>query len=276
MRTIIINSSNLVKGTKNKFQYYFPTPWSAPRGSRIALQSISIYNSTFNIKPAYGNNIFKIYFGDTLYTWTIPSGYYSASDLNNWLQSQFVLNGLYAVQSNGSFVYFAEIIENPPRYSIQLNVYPLINSSGYSLPDGSNLTLSDNGVTPQVEISAGLGSLLGLPVGSLPAQPSANPMQFVSQDYGLAPILSPVDTYVLRCNMVSSPLSNPSDGFFQVPLSAGLGQLISQSVSTLSFVSIYPTIYRYIEILLCDQFFNPLENQDTSMTLSIVIDDGQE
>ena len=74
------------------------------KGDKLSLYSFSMYNSFYNISASqYGNsNITFTWFNGTIYNWVIPDGYYSLSDLNLWLQQQFILNKLYCVNSNNS------------------------------------------------------------------------------------------------------------------------------------------------------------------------------
>jgi len=274
MRTLLINSSNLVPGTTNQFRYTFPQLWDAKPGAQVALANISIYNSTFNITASYGNNAISVTFGNRTYNWTIPDGYYSITDLNYWLQSQFISNNLFAVTTTGNQnVYFVTLTESPTRYSAQWSFYPLKPSSGYQLPDNTNLVLSPTGTCPQVNITTGLGKLLGFPVGVLPTAPLAIPFQAVSADYNLYPAISPVDTYTVLCSLINNPLANPNTYLHQVPLSVPLGQLISENITALVWTDVNVMQHRDFTITLADQFGNPLQNKDTSMTLTLVLMD---
>ena len=59
-KTLVINSSNYVIGSGNKFVYRFPNTVNFEAGSSIGLSSISIYNSTFNIEKSRGNNVIQL------------------------------------------------------------------------------------------------------------------------------------------------------------------------------------------------------------------------
>ena len=93
MRTIIINSSNYVSGTFNTFTYTLPISTKFNDGDTCGIASIAIYNSTFNITSARGNNTIQIIWNapnpvtSVTYTLTFPDGYYSVSDINYFIQS---------------------------------------------------------------------------------------------------------------------------------------------------------------------------------------------
>ena len=60
---VVINSSHyLPTGSGNKFVYPFQPGFNFSSNDRIGVQSLSIFNSFFNISQAYGNNTFKFSF----------------------------------------------------------------------------------------------------------------------------------------------------------------------------------------------------------------------
>ena len=94
MRTIVMNSSNHVEGTKNKFVYTFPSQLKLTENHRIGVSGVSMYNSTFNIEAKRGNNTLTLIWNassQTSYTFTFPDGYYSVNTLKaclkQWLRS---------------------------------------------------------------------------------------------------------------------------------------------------------------------------------------------
>jgi hypothetical protein len=60
MRTNIINTSNHVENTDNKYVYTFPSTVKFNDGDAIGVSSVALYNSTFNITSSRGNNTFTI------------------------------------------------------------------------------------------------------------------------------------------------------------------------------------------------------------------------
>ena len=155
VKSVILNSSNYVSG--NIFKLTFNTELNAPEEfDAIAVQNLSVYNSTQNINSTYGNNTVTLTFLGTSYTFTFPNGYYSASDMNAYLQSQMVANGLYVIDSSSNYGYFLEVTVNSVRYAISLNLYPIPTSAtasslSYSKPSGA--TWSFPTTTQTVRIS---------------------------------------------------------------------------------------------------------------------------
>lgn len=155
MQSIILNSSNYVPGTNNKFSYRFPTSGGVTfNNAKIGLQSLSIFNSTFNITSTIGNNKFSIGWTANWTGWIsnsqtnitpttrwfnclIPDGYYTVASLNYFIQSQFIKNNLYMIPTattNSSTInlYFLEAIQNPTAYALQLNTFALPTYANYS------------------------------------------------------------------------------------------------------------------------------------------------
>ena len=145
METIIINSSHQDTSTTNRFVYRFPQNVKFQKGDTVALQSISMYNSIFNVEATRSNNVIQlIWNADTTvtYTFTIPDGNYSIAQLNYFLQQQCVLNKLYATNATGDYIYFIELLTNSTRYACQINSYCLPTSAqatglGYVKPAGA-------------------------------------------------------------------------------------------------------------------------------------------
>ena len=134
-------------------------------------------------------------------TFTIPDVYYSASDLNSFLQSQMYANNLYVTSNNGAnTIYFYEIVRNSVRYSIQLNSYYIPTSAnattlGYSLPSGATWAFPTTNKTPQLTFNTAFGSLIGMTAQTYPSTVQSTN---VSQISTITPIISPVNSYVLK------------------------------------------------------------------------------
>ena len=278
MKTIILNSSNYVQGSGNQFSIQFPSVTKFNAGDKIGVAGIAIYNSTFNITASRGNNKISIIWNGATpqtYTFTFPDGYYSASDMNAFVQQQCIINGLYMTTNNGStYVYFVEITTNAVRYAISLNSYFLpttaqATSLGYALPTSPTWALPLSAQTPQIIINSAFGQLVGQSAGTYPSAISATSVQIVS---AFTPIISPVDSYILCCNLINSRMTNPTDLLYALPISASLGQLINVQPSQFLMNSIDPNTYSNITISLYDQLFNKLQIQDKDVVITLCIE----
>jgi len=277
MRTIIINTSNHVENTDNQYVYTFPSTVKFSDGDAIGVSSIALYNSTFNVTSLRGNNTFTIAWNaaaTTTFTITIPDGYYSVENLNFFLQQQCILNNLYVTNASGQNVYFLEFIINPPRYAVSLNAYPIPTAAqattlGYTQPSGATWTYPAAAQCPQITFATAFGALIGYTAASYPTTSSVSTIQNFISD--LTPNINVVDSYIMTCSLINSPYSIPSDAFFTIPLTAGLGELISVFPSEIVFNDIAPNSYQQIKITFFDQNFNRLEMNDNQLTLSLAI-----
>jgi hypothetical protein len=277
MRTIIINSSNYVVGSGNEFEYKFPNSVKFDVGDRVGLSGIAVYNSSFNITSAYGNNVITIKWNadsQSSFTFIIPDGYYSISDLNYYIQSQCIANNLYVSNSSGMNIYFIELVVNPTRYAVSLNLYALPTASQastmkYVKPTDALWNFPSTAKCPQITISNALGNLIGQNAGIYPSSDSvALNQQYLSTK---TPKLNIIDSYILTCNLINNKYAIPSDVFFSVPLTGSIGSLISSNPSSVSFNDIATGTYNSIKIRFFSQDFDALLLRDTQCTIMLSI-----
>jgi hypothetical protein len=264
------------------FSYTLPQSVKLTNKSKIAVASLSVYNSTFNITSARGNNTITLTFPSATpqtKTYTISDGYYSASDLNYFLQSKMYADNLYATTNSGTnVVYFYEILQNSVQYAIQLNAYYLPTSAnattlGYSQPSGATWSYPAANACPQLQFGTAFGSLLGFAAQTYPSTAASTNQSKVSET---TPNISPVDSYILTCSMINSKYSIPSNYFFSIPLTGALGSLITYSSSSMVWNDVAPNVYSNINVSFYDQLFNRLDLKDKEIVLTIAIDDSQE
>ena len=134
MRTLILNESNVVPGTNNSVLEFTFIGGNVTlmKGQKVALATLQMYYSTFNISALNQNNTFSYYWWNAAGTAfveeaiTIPDGFYDAVALNNYLHFEMIQRGHYLIDNdNGNFVYFIGITPNPTQYKIEVNVYPM-------------------------------------------------------------------------------------------------------------------------------------------------------
>jgi len=176
----------------------------------------------------------------------------------------------------GQYVYFVEFQVNVARYAIQFNSYAIPTAAsattlGYTIPSGATWSYPASAQTPQITINQTFGNLIGQTAGTFPATIQSTTQNFVSTT---TPIISPIDSYILTCSLCDSPYSIPSDTFFTLPLSGGLGQLISANPSQIVFNNIKPNFYRSFTIRFFDQLFNVLPMNDRAVTITLAIQEA--
>ena len=279
---IILNSSNVVEDTGNSiYRYTFKNgDVNFTDTDKIAISSINIYNSWYNIHQAYYNN------ANFQYVWfdasgnltdvrqvTIPDGYYNVKTLNEFLHSKLYANQHYLTNTEtGKVVYHFELIDNATYYSIQLNVYPMTSDiSGYALPSGSTWILPSTAATPQFTVQDnGFKNIIGFTPGSYPTTPTSINQSFLSN---FTPVIEPVASLNILCNLVNNSLSYPNNLISSFTANnTAFGAMIDVQPSTLLYMNINSGLYSYLEIQLLDQNFRrvPILDSQVNFTISLL------
>lgn len=271
---ILINSVNYV--TPNRYVYKFPRPVRFNKNSKVSLYSFSMYNSTYNISSALNNNTFSvIWINNITYNFIIPDGYYSYTDLNNFLSYCLLTNLLY-LKTSSNPIYPISITQNSVQYSAQINILYIPTQAqattlGYSKPTGATWNFPSTQRTPQLSISTGLQNILGFQGGQslFPLTPQTTNQSFLSSNL---PIISPVYCYILTCNLVENKYNNIPTLFAQVPINVSYGSLINFISPSLSQIDIREGFYSEVQISLFDQNYNNLNFKDWELTCVLLID----
>ena len=159
MRTLILNSSNIVAGTNNSvFEYQFVGGnVNLVKGQKVALATLQMYYSTFNITSAYGNNVFNyIWVDGTSHQVLFPDGFYDATAINNYLHFVMLQNKHYLIDPTGDYVWFITFSANPTRYAIEVNTFLMdaatfpIGVGQYSYPSGATWVVPTNPIIPML------------------------------------------------------------------------------------------------------------------------------
>jgi hypothetical protein len=277
-KTIVINSSNYIVNSGNKYVNNFPQTSYFAAGSGIGVSNRSIYNSIQNITKKRGNNVVTLNWLETDYVFTFEDGYYSVSDINAFFQNQCILNGLYVTANSGADnVYFFELVVNSIRYATSLNFYQIptdaeATSLGYSKPSNATWSYPVSAVTPSLTFNQPFGNLIGQTFGKYPPILQSSNIQYLSTS---TPVISPVDSLILTCNLINSKYSVPNNILFTVPITSTLGAIIQPNISSIIFNDILPQNFSTLEITIFDQLFNPVVLLDKELTLTLVIQEGE-
>lgn len=278
---IPLNQTNLVQnGYNNTYEFSFRGSAADFSGCEVAVHSISMYNSVFNIDAAsYGNNTLSVDFPTGPTTVNIPitiqDGLYSYEDLSAYIQSRLVAAGTYLIDSNGSNVHYVKLSSNSTFYAAQLDVAPLPTSlpAGWSYPASGVYAgggLPGTLKTPIVNLTnASLAKIIGFNAGSYPATTQTTLQTFLSS---VTPTIHPVSSYLLRCNLVNNPFTMPSDilsSFDKQGTSAG--ELISYKPSELLWLPIADGSYSSIRLTIVDQLERFVKIRDPDLSILLVI-----
>jgi hypothetical protein len=160
-RNLILIRSEHYQG-QNRFEYRLPQAVDLS-GYRLQLVSFSMYNTTYNISSALGNNKYSVKWIDgTTHNYSIADGYYSFDDLNLQLEFDMLGDNLYCKTTTGP-VFFINVSANIVQCKSQININYVPASTeatalGYTIPN-SGWTFPVNPVTPQLVVyNPSLGS----------------------------------------------------------------------------------------------------------------------
>jgi peptidoglycan hydrolase-like protein with peptidoglycan-binding domain len=274
---IIINSSSLISDTfNNKYVYTFPSGSVKFQKSKVALGNISIYYSWFNISVANQNNTYSFNFpflaGNTLYTVVMPDGFYTISQINDFLQQFCITNNLYLVDSNGDYVYFLTFRENSTYYAVEVDTFAVPTAAqlaglGYTNPNA--IPLPAAATTTQLIVPSTLfRNLIGYTAGSYPAVQAATTQSFLSS---FTPQVSPVQSLTLACSLLNNKYANPRTILFSFSPQVGFGSVIDVRPNEYFWVDIQDGNYASFQIEFLDQSFNPVKLNDTNLIVQLLI-----
>jgi len=309
VRQFLVNTSHYMGG--NTYRYDFPQGRTLQLDSnaQIALTSISMFNSTFNIKESWNNNkliIFSSQFNLTALTSagfingqtytdpltnlvisqryvqiTIPDGYFDIASIELYLQQQFQLMGFYFQSSDGqSNMYFMECLTNPQRYKAQINLFTIPTSlpSGFVMPSNSCFTLPTTKTSPRLYFPSvslnskygNLGRIFGFNQDTI--LPLSNNVNLDSDNLSQkCPTVSPITTYIVCCNLVDNSLTNPSDVLMQLNLGSSKFGGAVPFTDFPQYISCNPQQASSITITLFDEYFEALQHQDPQFSLILSV-----
>lgn len=275
---INFNQSHIVNdGYNNKLRYQLTTSGANFAGMELAVESISMYNSQFNIRAEYDNNKFSILVPvDATYqvlNITLPDGIYNYSDINSYVQLQLFNLGAYYIDPDRNFVYSIQISGNTTYYTCQIDLSPTLVTFPVDWDTPSGLYFSNTpttGWTPKIVIpNTNISKTLGILPGTYPATNQTTTQTFMST---FCPQINPVSSYVLRCNLINNQYTIPSD----IITSFTKGD--TEPGDTISIRSLNPTWIpvmdaqrSYIELVIVDQEQRPIYFKDPQININLVI-----
>ena len=280
MRTLILTQRNVVAGSNNTvFEYQFPGGGIQLKAhTKIALASMTMYNSTPNISVANNNNTFQYRWIDaTVHTVTMPDGFYEISDMNNFLHQTMLNNKHYLTEvSTNNAVWFLTMSVNTSTYKIDLLAYPMINTTYtpalYTVPAGATWTVPVVSTNPQFIIPAtNFDDVIGFAAGTYPA--ASNNAVITTSSSTFPPQVNPLSSYLVKCNLVNNPYGIPNSLIYSFPPSGGFGQQYVVAPNEYSFIDAQDGYYNTMRIEITDQNDRPTIILDSNINILVVITD---
>jgi hypothetical protein len=288
-KTLILNASNVVAGSNNSaFLYSYPQGGYTYKDDIIAIQSISMYFSAFNITSTYNNNSFSyIWIDGTTNVVNIPDSFLQVSDINAYFQSQMVANKHYLTTSTGSYVYLLELVINQSRYAVQLNSFlistAIATANSWTIASGATWVLPTNSILPYLVVPAtnNFGKLIGFSAGQYPAGAitGSPPAQVQTPAYAssqsilstTAPQITPYSSFLVYCSLVNNRAVIPSQLIYSfTPTDSTFGALQTfQPQAELGWNKIVDGQYTSFLIEFRDQLGNPISFQDPNTLITL-------
>jgi len=296
MKTIILNSSNIIRDNQNnKLKYNFPNSVQFKK-SQIALASVSIYYSWYNISNTLINNTFTYNWRNgagvaTNYTITIPNGLYEITTLNQYLQFILIRNGHYLVNSTGQYVYYAQFVVNPARYAVQIDtfLFPTSLPVGWTNPAG--VPFPPQSFNPIITLPAKINEIFGYvagfatdqnlnnayvaPVGSQYISKLANgTISYIST---LAPNVQPNSSLLFSMSNVDNPYASPTSIIYTlIPSGVSAGEIINEKPPELIWTKLTDGLYNELRITILGTDLTPIQINDPAMTIVLVIKNNED
>ena len=304
MRTLALNSKNIVEGTNNsQLTYQFPAgSITLQEGDQLALSSVSMYNSVYNFTTALNNNSFTYTWIDgTVNTVAIPDSFLDVDGLNDYLHQIMLNKGHYLIEdSTGNFVWFITIQVNVSIYAIQIQAYPMnattyVTSGGskaYTIPTGTSPAWVPQtaNITPYITIpSTNLRTTLGLNAGYYIGASSGTTVENVIS--GVSPNKTQVTTYstiqtvtsqntpqitaltsyLITCTLINNNYTIPNTLLSAFPPSSAFAQQFVFAPNQMSFIDCQPGSYGSFTIQFFDQNLRQIEMEDNQIVVLLVL-----
>jgi len=279
--SLVLNNSNVVANSnKSRYQYNFIGGNFKTKNARMCVSQATVPYSWFNISTQWVNQ--RITFGwtnggtFTPTTITIPAGFYSTADLNNYLQQYMISIGAYLINASGQYVFYAAIVQNQTYYANQL-ILTLVPTAadaataGLTAPTPTFAGFPTVATTPQIAFPASnsVGSVLGFAPSSSYGPSASNISQLSTQ----TPVATNVNSLIIHCNLANNPVTMPSDILDSVPIvDTSFGANINYSPSFEKWISITDGTYNSLLITLTDENNISLVAQDSNSLFTLVLE----
>ena len=293
METIYLNSKNIVEGSHNSvLSFNFKNGIHIKEGTQIALKSLTMYYSWFNLNEGlYNNNKFQYKWWDSngelndVFTVVIPDGNYSIETLNEKLQSVLVKNNHYVTFTTGgktSNFYLIELVSNPTFYKYQANLYYMPTSQentdiyNFTKPVGATWNFPSVGSTPQLIImsSNNFQKLIGFSSGTYPSSITTSKQAIIGD---LIPEIDPVSSIMMTCSLVNQQYSVPSSYLYSFTNTASsFGGLIQVEPPIYGWCNVRTGYYDTMTVSFYDQNGRTFKILDPQMNIGLVISEPKE
>ena len=263
---------------KNQAKLHFDKPVNFSNKT-LSLVFLSIPFSNYNIKAEYNNNTFNYNINGVSYPVVIPDGYYTPSQLLEFLRYTWDAAGHYLLDASGKKIYYLTWSLNISYYAYTLvsTNMPTVLPGGWTDPSG---LIDGNGYAWQLEIlNNDFGKILGYSQGiypNNPVSPGTLPVSYVGGAYAVNSNITPQVDYatsvVLSCNLVDNNIMQTNEIFSYIPQTS-YGSYIVERPNIPFEQKLTDGNFSDFIISFHDQEGRPLEIRDTDITMMFQLSD---
>jgi hypothetical protein len=225
------------------FTINFSPPIAIPRNWALALETLSIWYSWYNISSNFNNQTFRYYNGAVWTNITIPAGLYSIEDINSYVQAQMKANGDYTVVG-GVDTFYITLTANYNTFKLDITI-----SGGY-----------------QIDLTVGtLYQLFGFSSAIVSSSQSGT---------SNVNITNGVDKILIRVDCVTGGYRGPnaSDVIYSFQADGEPSSLLSVKPNRLIFLPLIRSNYLYdLRITVIDQLGRRVNLNSESVNISLVL-----
>jgi hypothetical protein len=299
MFVLVLNASNVVNdGTNSTYIYNFPNSVSL-NDKYIAVSTVTLYYSWFNIDTKYNNVSFTYTWTlggvSTPYTINIPNGLYNITDINAYCQWVMIQNLHYLIDNNGSNVYYFELLVNPNRYAIQLNtfLFPTSLPPGWTQPVGF-AGYPTQRFNPIITFPANFNKIVGYRANFIsngnvnnaytPPTPSNASNNFVAKDGAgtlsylsdTFPDVQPNSSIFLSISNINNPYSQPSSIIYSITPTVAIGEQVIERPPNFMWNKMINGTYNQLRVQFLGIDKQPISLKDPNLTIILTVRDKDE
>lgn len=302
MFIVVMNTSNILpNGKNNTLVYKFPNS-VVFKEKYIAVSSIQMYYSWFNINSLYNNMTvsytWTVGVVSTTYTITIPNGLYNIVDINAYFQWVMINNGTYLINNVGDNVYYFEIVVNPTRYAIQLNTFqvPTVLPALWTAP-ANFVGFPTQTFNPIITFPNDFWKIVGYePINGVvfvsngnvnnayvPPTASVNNYYVAKDGVGtlsylsnMSPNVQPNSSIYLGISNINNPYTQPSSIIYSLSPSVAIGELINETPPNFMWNRLIDGTYNELRLQFLGLDLQPIQLNDPNMTILLTIKDKDE
>lgn len=278
MKTLILNSSNVVPSSNNSKYKLNLSNANFVAGDKIAIHSIQIPYSWFNISDYYSNNKFQYKFNGVVYDILLYNQFLTIDDINLILKENLIMNGHYLVDSNGENWYPMNLSYNTARYCVQFDSFliPPTLPTNYTNPGNVfyNTAITPFNIFQLIIPSTNITKIFGFNAGIYP--PSNQTSRYAKLS-DFIPNGSEVNSILVKCNLCSNDYSGTSDMIYSFPIgNTSFGTNIEKTSYEFAWIDIKTGSKNDITIEFCDQNYKPIFINDPNVCIQLLIKNKDE